>query len=269
MATRGWEKQTQEGLVVYPHTGVVRVQTMRESSRRLNKYNAKPVVVNGQRFDSTGEKNRYQLLRLRELAGNIHDLRLHPHITLVKGRQDAKEIAYKPDYSYVINGIVYYEDWKPRPLTSRDRLIFKLWEHFGPGTLLITGKPGTIKEIDPCMRSMHEVKPVSDEVVDELKKFVDTVACADRKYDADGNDIGRVRPPGPEKRKYRMHSAKAVKLLPNGLTNPGYCKPLDVNACVPVGLVSDVIQGRGFITRNSRCPCGSGKRFKKCCMVKK
>ena len=26
---------------------------------------------------------------------------------------------------------------------------------------------------------------------------------------------------------------------------------------------------RPYITRNSRCPCGSGKRFKNCCMEKK
>ena len=25
---------------------------------------------------------------------------------------------------------------------------------------------------------------------------------------------------------------------------------------------------RAFISRNSRCPCGSGKRFKNCCMFK-
>ncbi|MBN1253981.1 MAG: SEC-C domain-containing protein [Deltaproteobacteria bacterium] len=25
--------------------------------------------------------------------------------------------------------------------------------------------------------------------------------------------------------------------------------------------------GRGCISRNSRCPCGSGKRFKSCCMM--
>lgn len=25
--------------------------------------------------------------------------------------------------------------------------------------------------------------------------------------------------------------------------------------------------GKGFVTRNSCCPCGSGKRFKRCCMV--
>jgi len=23
--------------------------------------------------------------------------------------------------------------------------------------------------------------------------------------------------------------------------------------------------GRAFVTRNSKCPCGSGKRFKRCC----
>lgn len=26
--------------------------------------------------------------------------------------------------------------------------------------------------------------------------------------------------------------------------------------------------GRTFISRNSKCPCGSGKRFKGCCMVR-
>jgi len=25
-------------------------------------------------------------------------------------------------------------------------------------------------------------------------------------------------------------------------------------------------KGKGWITRNSTCPCGSGKRFKKCCL---
>ena len=26
--------------------------------------------------------------------------------------------------------------------------------------------------------------------------------------------------------------------------------------------------GRGWVTRNSRCPCGSGRKFKRCCMSK-
>lgn len=25
---------------------------------------------------------------------------------------------------------------------------------------------------------------------------------------------------------------------------------------------------KGYVTRNSPCPCGSGKRFKRCCMLK-
>ena len=25
--------------------------------------------------------------------------------------------------------------------------------------------------------------------------------------------------------------------------------------------------GKSFVTRNSKCPCGSGKRFKRCCMM--
>jgi len=29
---------------------------------------------------------------------------------------------------------------------------------------------------------------------------------------------------------------------------------------------SMILEGKGWITRNSRCPCNSGKRFKNCCM---
>lgn len=27
------------------------------------------------------------------------------------------------------------------------------------------------------------------------------------------------------------------------------------------------LTGRGQVSRNSKCPCGSGKRFKRCCMT--
>jgi len=27
--------------------------------------------------------------------------------------------------------------------------------------------------------------------------------------------------------------------------------------------------GKGWVSRNSKCPCGSGKRFKACCMTKR
>ena len=46
-----------------------------------------------------------------------------------------------------------------------------------------------------------------------------------------------------------------------------------IENCIPLeGLtprVRAMVQatGKGRVTRNSRCPCGSGKRFKRCCMV--
>jgi len=44
--------------------------------------------------------------------------------------------------------------------------------------------------------------------------------------------------------------------------------------CIPLENLSPKVRemvertGKGWVTRNSRCPCGSGKRFKKCCMMK-
>lgn len=47
-----------------------------------------------------------------------------------------------------------------------------------------------------------------------------------------------------------------------------FIKLIDVNNLSPQ--VRDMLEktGRAQITRNSRCPCGSGKRFKRCCMTK-
>jgi uncharacterized protein YecA (UPF0149 family) len=46
-----------------------------------------------------------------------------------------------------------------------------------------------------------------------------------------------------------------------------FIKPIDINNLSPH--VREMLEktGRAQITRNSRCPCGSGKRFKRCCMT--
>lgn len=36
---------------------------------------------------------------------------------------------------------------------------------------------------------------------------------------------------------------------------------------IPRHLRGVVASGKGWITRNSKCPCGSGRKFKKCCML--
>jgi Protein of unknown function (DUF1064) len=47
-----------------------------------SKYGAKPMVVDGIRFDSTKEAKRYRDLRLLEKAGHIRDLELQPRFPL-------------------------------------------------------------------------------------------------------------------------------------------------------------------------------------------
>ena len=47
-----------------------------------SKYGAKPMVVDGYRFDSTKEARRYRELRLLEKAGHIRDLELQPRFPL-------------------------------------------------------------------------------------------------------------------------------------------------------------------------------------------
>ena len=116
-----------------------------------NKFFAKPVHLdNGQSFDSTTEYRRYTALETYQRIGVISGLTLHPKIVLVAKRGKAPEIAFRPDYSYTEKGRTVYEDSKARPMTARDSLIFKLWAHYGPSLLRITGAKGeTKREIMP------------------------------------------------------------------------------------------------------------------------
>lgn len=52
------------------------------------------------------------------------------------------------------------------------------------------------------------------------------------------------------------------------LSNPGAMNVIDPRNLSP--RVRRMVErtGRGMVSRNSRCPCGSGKRFKRCCMTK-
>lgn len=118
----------------------------RTAFRRRNRFGARPVhnLETGQSFDSTGENKRWGILQLLERAGRISGLVLHPKIVLIAKVGDAPEIVFRPDYAYTEDGRVVYEDFKPRPVTDRERLLFKLWRHFGPGPLRITGRGGVL-----------------------------------------------------------------------------------------------------------------------------
>ena len=111
-----------------------------------NKFHAVPVhdMVTGQSFDSTGEHERYRQLCWLQKAGHIQDLVLHPKITLIAKSGTKPDVSWKVDYSYTEAGRTVCEDYKPRPATGRETLMFKLWRHYGPALLRITGKNGKI-----------------------------------------------------------------------------------------------------------------------------
>jgi hypothetical protein len=66
---------------------------------RANKYNAKPVTIDGYRFDSTAEGARYSELRLLEKAGQIRELAVHPRYLLTV--DDVQICVYEADFTYL------------------------------------------------------------------------------------------------------------------------------------------------------------------------
>ena len=112
--------------------------------RRRNKFNAKPVhdMATGESYDSTGEYKRHKQLELLEDTGYISELQRQPKVVLVERCGKAPEIAWKMDSYYIEDGRPVWEDFKPRPKTPRENLLIKLWKHFGPGLLRITGRDG-------------------------------------------------------------------------------------------------------------------------------
>lgn len=48
-----------------------------------------------------------------------------------------------------------------------------------------------------------------------------------------------------------------------------FIKPIDSAALSPIARLSLAETGRAQIGRNSLCPCGSGKKFKRCCIAQR
>lgn len=78
----------------------------------MSKYGARPVTIDGHRFDSQAEGRRYIELRLLVRARAIADLTVHPSWPLtVNGRRCGR---YVGDFSYIDNqtGLGVVEDVK-------------------------------------------------------------------------------------------------------------------------------------------------------------
>jgi hypothetical protein len=86
------------------------------NSKRKGKYNAQKTVIDGIKFDSKKEANRYCELKLLLKAGEISDLHLQPIFILQedfnKSERHYRAITYRADFQYVENGKTVVEDAK-------------------------------------------------------------------------------------------------------------------------------------------------------------
>jgi len=81
------------------------------ASPATSKYGAKPVVIDGHRFASTAEGNRYAALKLQERAGEISNLRLQVRHHLSAWGHPI--CVYVSDFDYVTKaGMPVTEDVK-------------------------------------------------------------------------------------------------------------------------------------------------------------
>ena len=94
------------------------------------KYNNRRVRLDGYIFDSQAEAHHYTELLLRERAGEIHDLRVHPSYLLQPGfkvgAKPYQPISYVLDFSYVEVDHIVCEDVKGFA-TSEFRIKEKLF----------------------------------------------------------------------------------------------------------------------------------------------
>jgi len=67
----------------------------------MSKYRNIKTVIDGIKFDSKKEANRYQELKLLQKAGDISDLKLQQSYTIIVG--DVKVCRYISDFTYIKN----------------------------------------------------------------------------------------------------------------------------------------------------------------------
>lgn len=72
---------------------------------KKNKFNAKSIVIDGHKFPSKKEAQRYQELKLLEKAGKIKNLELQPKFEIIPKQKyrgkTLRKAEYTPDFKYL------------------------------------------------------------------------------------------------------------------------------------------------------------------------
>ena len=79
---------------------------------KYNKYHNRKTEIDGIKFDSKREANRYIELKLMEQAKAIQDLKLQVKFPLVKKSSHGQEVVYVADFVYYEDGKMVVEDSK-------------------------------------------------------------------------------------------------------------------------------------------------------------
>ena len=80
----------------------------------MNKYHNKKIVVNGKKFDSKKEAERYKVLKMLENANIISNLSMQVPFELVPRQKNERAVKYIADFMYVetATGKIIVEDVK-------------------------------------------------------------------------------------------------------------------------------------------------------------
>ena len=102
-----------------------------KKEKKKRKYNNKKVEVDGIKFDSIGESERYKELKILFRAGIIKELSLQPKFELIPKQKDERAVTYTADFQYKENGEWVVEDFKG--MKTRDYIIRrKLFKYLNP-----------------------------------------------------------------------------------------------------------------------------------------
>lgn len=127
------------------------------------KYHNTKMIVDGIKFDSRLEAERYEQLKILERAGIIRDLELHPEYELIplfrKNGRTWRRAVYKADFRYILaeDDRIIIEDVKGSTAMITDvfRLKQKLFEYLYPDyTISIV----TSKDIRKFQKETKNVK---------------------------------------------------------------------------------------------------------------
>lgn len=83
-----------------------------EQSEKRNKYNNKKIIVDGIKFDSTKEANRYCELKILIKAGEVKNLLRQVKFELISKTRTERAMYYIADFAYEEDGNTIVEDVK-------------------------------------------------------------------------------------------------------------------------------------------------------------